>query len=126
MVIKDLPTIPIIQLFLLCLDNCHSSDVHFGDKCYRKTKFDGQESNKIDWYNGETYCRQSDIQGDIAYSYLDDYSSTKGVRLHLGDNDDIVKLWIGVRKRIWFWKKGKVISNYTKNKSFSYVYIINF
>ena len=87
-------------------------------------KYDGQEPNKIDWYNSETYCRQSDIQGDIAYSYLDDYSSTNSVRLHLGDDDDDVKLWIGVRKRIWFWKKGKVISNYTENKSFSYVYII--
>jgi len=53
------------------LDICSSSDSHFCDKCYRKTKYDGQEPNKIDWYNGETYCSQSDIQGDIAYSYLD-------------------------------------------------------
>ncbi|KAK2138889.1 hypothetical protein LSH36_2259g00018 [Paralvinella palmiformis] len=44
-------------------DSCSSSDSHFGDKCYRKTKYNGPDGNRIDWYNGETYCRQSDIQG---------------------------------------------------------------
>ena len=109
MVIKDLPTIPIIQLFLLCLDNCHSSDVHFGDKCYRKTKYDGQEQNRIDWYNGETYCRQSDIQGDIAYSYLDDDTLINDIINFVDDSKVCVQLWLGVRKRIWFWMTGKFV-----------------
>ena len=110
----------------LFLDSCRSSDSHFGDKCYRKTKYDGPGGNRIDWYNGETYCSQSDIQGDIAYSYLDDDTLINNIINLVNDNKVCVQLWLGVRKRIWFWKKGKVISNYTKNKSFSYVYIIHF
>ncbi|KAK2150234.1 hypothetical protein LSH36_416g00016 [Paralvinella palmiformis] len=84
-------------------DRCISSDSHFGDKCYRKTKYNGQEPNKIDWYNGETYCSESDIQGDIAYSYLDDDTLINNIINLVDGSKDCVQLWLGVRKRIWFW-----------------------
>ncbi|KAK2138888.1 hypothetical protein LSH36_2259g00017 [Paralvinella palmiformis] len=91
-------------------DSCSSSDSHFGDKCYRKTKYNGQEPNKIDWYNGETYCRQSDIQGDIAYSYLDDDTLINNIINLVNDNKVCVQLWLGVRNRIWFWMTGSNIN----------------
>ena len=89
------------------LDICSSSDSHFGDKCYRKTRYNGPDGNKTDWYNGETYCRQSDIQGDIAYSYLDDDTLINDI-INLVDGSKVcVQLWLGVRNRIWFWIAGK-------------------
>jgi len=91
------------------LDSCISSDSHFGDKCYRKTKHDGREPNKIDWYNGETYCSQSDIQGDIAYSYLDDDTLINSIINLVDGSKNCVHLWFGVRKRIWFWMTGKFV-----------------
>ncbi|KAK2139202.1 hypothetical protein LSH36_1945g00003 [Paralvinella palmiformis] len=90
--------------------SCISSDSHFGDKCYRKTKYDEHEPNRIDWYNGETYCSQSDIQGDIAYSYLDDHTLINDIINFVDDSKVCVHLWFGVRKRIWFWMTGSNIN----------------
>ncbi|KAK2139118.1 hypothetical protein LSH36_2022g00004 [Paralvinella palmiformis] len=87
-------------------DSCSSSDSHFDDKCYRKTKYNGPDGNKIDWYNGETYCSQSDIQGDIAYSYLDDDTLINNIINFVDGSKVCVQLWFGVRKRIWFWMTG--------------------
>ncbi|KAK2140810.1 hypothetical protein LSH36_1239g00018 [Paralvinella palmiformis] len=91
------------------INSCTSPDSHFGDKCYRKTKYDGQEPNKIDWFNGETYCSQSDIQSDIAYSYLDDDTLINDIINFVDDSKDCILLWLGVRKRIWFWMTGSNI-----------------
>ncbi|KAK2150235.1 hypothetical protein LSH36_416g00025 [Paralvinella palmiformis] len=90
-------------------DICSSSDSHFGNKCYRKIKYDGDYGNRIDWYNGETYCSQSDIQGDIAYSYLDDDTLINDIINFVDDSKVCVQLWLGVRKRIWFWMTGSNI-----------------
>ncbi|KAK2138582.1 hypothetical protein LSH36_2772g00000 [Paralvinella palmiformis] len=91
-------------------DSCSSSDSHFDDKCYRKTKYNGPDGNRIDWYNGETYCSQSDIQGDIAYSYLDDDTLINDIINFVDDSKVCVQLWFGVRKRIWFWMTGSNIN----------------
>ncbi|KAK2139721.1 hypothetical protein LSH36_1641g00046 [Paralvinella palmiformis] len=100
-------------------DICSSSDSHFGDKCYRKTTYDGQEPNRIDWYNGEAYCRQSDIQGDIAYSYLDDDTLINSIINLVGGSIDCVQLWFGVRKRIWFWMTVSANTTVTGHKATS-------
>ncbi|KAK2140560.1 hypothetical protein LSH36_1313g00048 [Paralvinella palmiformis] len=66
-----------------------------------------REPNRIDWYNGETYCSQNDIQGDIAYSYLDDDTLINYIINFVNDSKVCVQLWLGVRNRIWFWIAGK-------------------
>jgi len=63
----------------------------------------------MDWYNGQRYCSQSDIQGDIAYSYLDDDTLINSI-ISLVDGDaQCIKLWFGVIWKPWFWIIGNLI-----------------
>ena len=72
-----------------------------------KTSF-GVDGTRIDWYKGQTYCSQSDVQGDIAYSYLDDDTLINNIIDLVHPDDDCAQLWLGVRRRIWFWKTGRI------------------
>ena len=81
----------------------------FGKKCYLKTLYDGKNSNKVDWYAGETHCSQDDIHGDIAYTYVDNDALKNSTINLVKGNADCVQLWLGVRKRIWFWKTGTLL-----------------
>ncbi|KAK2138969.1 hypothetical protein LSH36_2172g00025, partial [Paralvinella palmiformis] len=71
------------------------------------------------WYNGETYCSQNDIQGDIAYSYLDDDTLMNDIINFVNDSKVCVQLLFGVRKRTWFWIAGK--KRITSNEESKYV-----
>ncbi|KAK2139720.1 hypothetical protein LSH36_1641g00047 [Paralvinella palmiformis] len=93
--------------------NSMSGESNFGGKCYKKTMYNGQEPTRIDWYSGQTYCSQMYVHGEIAYSYLDDKSSTDSVRSLVDGSSDCIHLWLGVRKKLWFWETG-LISDTTK------------
>ena len=88
---------------------CHSKHLNYKGKCYVKTLYDGRNPNTIDWYNGETYCSQSDKQGDIAYSYLDDDTLTSSIISLVGGAAECIELWFGVIRKPWFWIIGNLI-----------------
>ncbi|KAK2165393.1 hypothetical protein LSH36_51g07031 [Paralvinella palmiformis] len=58
--------------------SCNSSDFSYGDKCYVKTSYNGK-NKRIDWFNGQTYCNNNNIQVVIVYSYLDDDTITDSI-----------------------------------------------
>ena len=110
-------------LLLLFSGKCDSSDFKSGDKCYKKTKYDGSESNKVDWYDGQTYCSKNDIQCDIAYSYLNNNSEIKKIFDLFTGRPDPVQLWLGVRRRIWSWETGNTLHLTYCKIYFSFIYI---
>ena len=90
-----------------CTDSCNSSDLSTGNKCYSKTRFSGHPGSRTDWYHGQTNC--SLIEGDIAYSYLDDQSAINNVKSYVDRTAECVQLWLGVAKRQWLWPTGNVL-----------------
>jgi len=93
-----------IRIYVLFLGSCNSSDFSYGDKCYVKTSYNGKD-NRIDWFNGQTYCNNNNIQVVIVYSYLDDDTITDSIINLVEDSAECVQLWFGVRKGVWFWKR---------------------
>ncbi|KAK2138541.1 hypothetical protein LSH36_2829g00000, partial [Paralvinella palmiformis] len=57
-------------------------------------------------------CSQSDKQGDIAYSYLDDDTLTSSIISLVGGAAEFIELWFGVIRKPWFWIIGSGNTKY--------------
>ena len=91
----------ITLLIILITGGCRIS---YGGACYRYA--DIHQTDQIDWFGAQSSCSSNNTQGVVAYSNFADGEFQKRL-LERFENPSNLKLWIGVRKRIWYWRKGK-------------------
>ncbi|KAK2142619.1 hypothetical protein LSH36_932g01073 [Paralvinella palmiformis] len=86
--------------------SCDRDDMLYKDTCYIRTPYVARNQvTGIDWFGGQTYC--GSLRSVIMYSHIEDKMFTSQLREWLKPSTKL-QLWIGVRKKIWYWQKAGV------------------
>ena len=93
-----------VQISILDGRSCDRDDMLYKDTCYISTPYVARNQvTGIDWFGGQTYC--GSLRSVIMYSHIEDKMFTSQLREWLKPSTKL-QLWIGVRKKIWYWQKG--------------------